>query len=201
MNAQFRIVSDTWVRLRCELLADKRKTAVMGALLAVAVIIGLRLAISDSGPKKATAAQPATSVVAAGGDLPTAPPASHPQRSEVALYLEQIDSTVGRDLFATDYGVYPMAEVKPTRPDSDGSANSRMRDAALRERQRQEILVRGLAQKLVLQSTMPGDPPTAIINGQVVRPGQTFMDFEIRKIEFGSCLVAHGTIEVTLTME
>jgi hypothetical protein len=201
MNAQYNLVNDIWLWLRSELLADRRKTAVMGTLVVVAFTIGLRIIISGTGPHEATAAQPAPPVVAASNASGMAPPASRPDRSEVATYLEQIDSTVSRDLFATDYGVYPMAQVKPMRPESAGPSRTDAQDAALRELARHDAFVHAVAQKLVLQSTMPGDPPTAIINGQVVQPGETFMDFEVREIELGSCVVAHGTIEVTLSME
>ena len=201
MNAQYNLVNDIWLWLRSELLADRRKTAVMGTLVAVALTIGLRIVISGTGPQEATAAQSAAPVAVASIDPAMVTPASRPDRSEVAIYLEQIDSTVSRDLFATDYGMYPMAQVKPMRPESAGASRADARDAALRDLARRDAFVHALAKKLVLQSTMPGDPPTAIINGQVVQSGQTFMDFEIREIELGSCVVAHGTIEVTLSME
>lgn len=200
MNPQDSLVHDLWVRIRAELLTDKKKSAVMGTLVAVALVLGLKMSLSGNSPRKAAAAESATA--AAGGstasDSASVAPAGGAAGSEVAAYLEQIDSTVPRDLFAADFGQYPMAQIKPVEPSSVRSGTD---DAAILERERRRAFVATLAEKLKLQSTMPGDPPTAIINGYVVRPGQQFMGFVIREISLGSCIVAHDTIEVTLTME
>jgi len=193
MNDSF--LNNLWVRIRAEVLADRKKSAAMGVLLFVAMVLGLRLMMKGGAPPKAAAAP-----TAATTDEPARmTPAPRPRTSEVTAYLEQIDSRAPRDLFTTDFGVYPVAEEKPTRPGLTRTKTPS--DSVLLERERQIKLVRGLAAKLKLQSTMPGDPPTAIVNGRVVRQGEQFMGFVFREIKLGSCIVAHGTIEVTLTME
>ncbi|MFW6154796.1 MAG: hypothetical protein ACOC95_06225 [Planctomycetota bacterium] len=182
-------------QVQAELLADKKKTVVMGVLVLVVAFMGVRLFAGRTRPAAATtsptppagAVEPKTGTGRADGN------------TALDEYLAQMDRRVSRDLFAADFSTYPEAPVveKPKRGpaprksavDPDAVARLEFKMAARRE-----------AQQLHLQSTMPGGNPSAIINGQVVRVGQECEGFEIRSIGQGSCVVARGAVEVTLRM-
>ncbi len=196
MQTQPSAIQKAVAQVQAELLADKKKTVVMGALLLVAAFMGVRLFAGRTRPAAATTA----AAPAAAPDEPAVRPGGRTGRNAALnAYLAQMDRRVSRDLFSTDFGGYPEAPVVE-KPKPDAAGRRPAVDPAAVARLELETAVRREAQQLHLQGTMPGGNPSAIINGRVVRVGQAFEGFEIRSIGQGSCVVARGAVEVTLRM-
>jgi len=196
MKTQPSSIQKLVVQLQAELLADKKKTAIMGVLLLVVAVMGVRVFAGKARSAAATVS-PAPSV----GPVDPSPGAAGRLGRNEALddYLAQMDRQVSRDLFAADFSGYPEAPVVE-KPKGDPALRTPDVDPAAVARLGFEMAMRREAKQLHLQGTMPGGNPSAIINGQVVRVGQEFEGFEIRSIGQGSCVVARGAVEVTLRM-
>ncbi|NLF29944.1 MAG: hypothetical protein GX591_03550 [Planctomycetes bacterium] len=194
MKTQPSSIQKLVAQVRAELLADRKKTAIMGALVLVAAFMGLRLLGGKARPARATASP------AAETTEPRATAAGHPQpNAALDEYLAHMDRQVSRDLFAADFSAYPAGPVVE-KPKADDAPRTPAVDPAAIARLEYETAARREAERLLLQGTMPGGNPSAIINGQVVGVGQMFEGFEIRSIGQGSCVVARGAVEVTLRM-
>jgi len=203
-------------RLRAELGRDKKKTAVLGLLLAVAGIVAGRLAITHAVPDRASGAE-ALAVVAPppGGDEDDAqrdPPgrrhaADHARRT---AYLARLDRTVTRDLFRPNLEYFPRlpgtedpADAGPADPGWFGDVHRRIveKQRAGSDELARIRAVRAQARELSLQSTMLGSRPTALINGQVLRTGDGINGFRVKRIASDRCVVSKGGVDVELRME
>ncbi len=203
MNANSQPPSPLTLWLRSQLLADPRKSAVMAVLLLVAGGLAVKF-LSQGGPMPA----------AAGAALLAGPVNPADEGADLALrddpegsrYLANIDRTVRRDLFAVEYGLYPVVEPQPADdPDADRRRlleQARLSLEAQAAHQQAMILaVQAQAQTLRLQSTIVGERPSAIINEQILALDDTIQGFRVVRITRGHCVVEKDGVEVTLAME
>ncbi len=180
--------------------ADKRKTAILGVLGCVALLLAMRLLLGRNMPRRAVAvpqqdsAAVGTSAAAEGSARAGA---GSPLLSE---NLDQIDKRITRDLFKVNTEAYPL------RTAATAAHGSTLVDESLR---REEVASK--ASRLQLQSTVMGSRPTAIINDLVVtvgdavkeRVGERLQDtgFVVKAIEEKACIVTADGVAVRLEMK
>ena len=174
---------------------DKKKTAVLAALAAVAIVLVGRLVIPRSAPSRAGAAiasavcepAPGTSAGAKGGAAAAAP---SDKRAIV-----RAGRTIKRDIFVPDADFYPPEEAK------DKSAVVVTAPSTQPDAQAEMEAVRNQARSLALQSTIVSDAPTAIVNNHVLRLGDGFNGFQVVGIGSTSCTLEKSGVRVVLEMK
>ena len=215
---------------RTQLGADKKKTAILGALALVLMVVVGRLFIL-SGPDETTAAPPtlAVTAIAAQPTVPAADVIASPGASASPSAVvepsapdcfagHRVVSVTGmprdlaRDLFTTkEWNKFmPAVMAGADVPSVEGG---RRRHAGLWGRLRQswseynreqrelsEAFHRDL-QQLQLQSTMTGADPLAHISGRLVRAGDEFLGFSIVRIADREVVVSRGGLVASLTMK
>ncbi len=193
------IVNDIIVRLKAEVFVDKKKSAMMGGLLALALFMGAKVVLGGKTPQMANAVSVAAAKETAGS-ADGALSAGATRSRELSEYLETLDTTVSRDLFAAELASYPVVQTLDESITLNKSAAERADNSVVLARMRREAAIRNQARRLTLQSTMTGGFPSAIINGRVIAQGQVIEGFIVRDITPGSCVVARGDVTITLTM-
>ena len=173
--------------------ANRKKTTVLLALVAVLLITGGRLLLPHHGASEALASAlspPAPSFLL---DMPaiTEDAAKSASLSRLTRWAEVPAVPPGRNLFQIDLSMYSSDGSRPKS--SGGSARDTfwhdleksMTDRADQEKQRQ-VLVDALkadAGNLKLQTTIDGSSPKAIVNGILVGEGDVVAKFRIVRIE------------------
>jgi len=194
MESSDTAITNWWGRFKASLLADKRKAALLFALSIAGAVTLIGLLTSGKLPAKVKAGTPAGEKAGVATPSPLRP---HPGVSEA--YLAGLDTEVTRDLFAIEYSAFPPTDPGhigrpdpvPTVPDPNPGT----------KRQRHVAQIKQQARALKLQSAMPGNPPTAIINGYVISAGDVLSGFTVRRIETGRCVLIKEGVTVTLEME
>lgn len=185
-------------RLKAELMSDRRKTAVLGVLAAVALVLTMRLLLGRHIPKRAIARPGATAASRSPSGGQRTAGAEATAQSALPERLVEVDTRIERDLFRVDAEAYPLLP-EPARMTA-GPAVSPAVDEALRLRED----IRKKAAKLVLQSTVDGPRPTAIINGRVVALGERILgheEFVVQSIAGGTCVVTCQDVAVRLEIK
>jgi len=191
-------MTDWKQKIIAEMNRDKKKTAVLSALVVIAGIFGARLLMTKSAPQATVAAvAPAAAVPAASAFSPpaaafAAPSARSADEARIRAHMDQLGRTIRRDLFVPDIRHFPPA---PAKAKSGGPAK-----AADTRRSTKEF-IEGQAGKLILQSTIVSANPIAIINGQVLRVRDVIEDFTVTKITSRNCVVERDGVAVTLHMK
>lgn len=166
----------TLLLIRAHLMADPKKTVVLGVLTLVMVLVYVRLFLKGE-PETAAADEIATSMIA----TPDSPSASTPEPSAsepvtvvtrpVMAIEDPLTHKLGRDPFqvpiADFYQVPGAAVTDPTKTDA----------------KQIEEEIRAAAARLELQSTIRGQAPMATINGRILQIGDEIDGFEIVTIE------------------
>jgi hypothetical protein len=185
-------IQANWVlRLKAELIRDKRKTGILLALLAFAGLMAGRMLLSSVSPARAVAAQNATAPVAP--DVPEVPYSSGGE-SSIDL-LQDAPQGITRDLFHVNThlfassGTVPITQALVDRPDGPT------------EQEIQRLGVRAQAQTLNLQSTIAGASPAAIINGRVIQCGESIGGFKVTAVGPRNCVVERDSVRVRLEMK
>lgn len=197
--------------LGAELLRDKKKTAILGVLVVVGAIMGLRLIGKDS-PAAAQAQAVAVPAATAGDD------AVIPKAQEVLKNIEQRKTNrdrvrvFKRDLFGMNEDLFTLLESPKAQPapvqGPVGPAIDPAQELKIRtQRVEQE------AKLLCLQITIVSDNPTAIINGDpfgvgdtvcaVVTDGDAQIKAEFKVVRIGAkvCTVVRDGVSVELRMK
>jgi len=195
MTGQLSNMFDWRQRVTAELKRDKKKTMILAILLLVAAIVLGRTLLTGVAPQQANAAG-----VDAVVQVPEPPgefvePARQ-DRAAVREYINQLDHSVDRDIFAMNRDFYPP-EVPSERPELLGQAET----DADQQYKAQQQLMQAQARALLLQSTMISSRPTAIINGRVLRVGEWINGFEVVEITPRSCVVAKNDVNIILHMK
>lgn len=213
------------VQVWTELTADKKKASILGALLGLALILGVRaLLVGGKAPAPAPAA-PASAGAAPTGTSGMAQPApDSPGAGATALGSSSLDlrppmrfGSVGgvqRDVFRLNPAFFP--DVQPAAQEgalegansTPGSADSASEEGlspqALAQRR-----VQADAARLRLRSIMLGPNPVAIVESDVegaikatvLRPGESIAGFRVVAVKEDGVTLERGGIEVTLTPE
>ncbi|MBL0922562.1 MAG: hypothetical protein IBJ10_10595 [Phycisphaerales bacterium] len=165
---------------------DRKKAATLGALLLVALVMGVRAIVSGSGGPSRAAAAPAARGMAA----PTAgkPAGMTMEQTLAALRPQQRVSLVAgppRDLFRSTWAVIGADADGVEGKSGAGGADNADGSGGVRERVERE------AASLRLRSTMLGARPLAVIEGsagggarrRVARMGEELDGFRVVRIE------------------
>jgi hypothetical protein len=210
-------------RILAELRVDKKKTAIMGALLLVAVGLGARAVIKMSGGETPAAAQagvvpgaiamPAVSAApsASPAGLPTVPspdfaqaPSPSPSAATPAgmglasasLKTLRPRAKITQDIFALKLDYFPL-DQEANAPATVAIATTQAVDANIVR----ASAVQAKAKALVLQSTIISQRPKAVINGQIVGVKDTILGFEVVEVTGRSCVLELDGVQVRLAMK
>lgn len=176
------------IRQAIELLSkDRKKLGLVIALMAMGLLLWGRLMLKQV-PRTAVA-KPAA-VAAAGEGAPAA--VAFASRKTVRVDLPD---SLSRDPFQIDPTGYPRVEkpevikvaeksvAKPVDEKSDAAA-----------------LVAKAAHGLSLQTTILGDAPRALINGQLLAPGDKIRGFELKRVMPREVILEMNGVELRLEM-
>lgn len=160
-------------RLWRQATADKKKFGMLVTMMAVGLLLWGRLILLEEVPKHATADDPIAPAQADGtADSPATP---SDETLPVLPPLEQVEVTLSEDLplnlFAFRHNRY-----KPLPSDESDGDRSQLTGSTDDER-RQELVE--MARSLRLQSVIQGDAPAIVINGEVLRVGDSVEGFEL----------------------
>ena len=182
-----------------EFLADRRKAAALVLLLAVLGVVAGRVIVRQTGPDHVRADETAT--VDAGqsrqsrksGSATDVPP-THPTR-QANPTRRRATAKITRDIFRIDQALLPTdrSDGSPD-PAANGGTD---RTEGIQERKRR---IGAEAAELVLQSTIVGTSPTAIVNDHVLRVGEMLGGFRVIEVTARNCVVEKDEIKVRLYM-
>ena len=194
----------SWIdRLRVEVQRDPKKAIILSVLVVLLVGLVLRDVLRRSGPASVSAAvavdgnRPQPSASAAMASKTPAPVAAQDANEIAGSSPHPVGlsrATIDRDLFTAEVTYFPPKE----RPKS-ASVVRRVDDGVVRQ-EAQERAIRAQAKALSLQSTVSGDVPTAMINGEVLCAGEEIAGFRVVKITTRSCEVQKGNLLILLEM-
>ncbi len=179
--------------LKRQLLADKKKLGVVVGLLAVGLLLWGRLLLKEV-PKTATAVpQPAAGASAAANGQDRADLPEDDDRYRVTVVMT-MPTDLPRDVFALDKTAYRKAKSTSTRkyepkPQAD-TPDKEFRVARAIE----------AARDLRLEGVIFGDDPSVIINGELLRQGQTIEGFTIHKIEERKVVLEMDGVHIRMSM-
>jgi hypothetical protein len=166
---------------------DKRKLGAIVALLALGLLLWGRLMLKQV-PRTALAKPSDKTLVAGnGGGL---------MRSLTRKTIEvDLPENLTRDPFQIDPSAFPKVE-KPA--ESLPTAKSEVKPADVKPDA--ASLVRQAASGLALQTTILGDTPRALINGQLLAPGEKIRGFELKKVMPREVILEMNGVELRLEM-
>lgn len=182
-------------RVWFELRKDKRKTTVLAALLVLVAVLGLKLTVS--GPQSSRAAE--------ADDVATVPDITavreslssegrSAEDSPRAEYIRSIDRDITRDIFQPKLGAFGAeGEASGTEGLVEADDGQDIEEARRRR-------VQAEANALRLQSTAVSATSTAIINGRVLREGETINGFRLVEIKPHTCLIEKEGVRIRLRM-
>lgn len=178
------------VLLRAHLQADPKKTAVLGLLAIVMVIVYVRMFTSAERPRTAAAASELVAVPASPALEADRGEGSSPKRTKARIALrEPVNRQLVRDPFVVP-SLYVEAESPVNREGTAGLSGLAL-----------EREVRAGAQNLVLQSTICGHKPLATINDRVLGVGDEVEGFIIEQIKPTSVTVRRAGVLVRLPLK
>ena len=177
-----------------QVTADKKKFGILVTMMAVGLLLWGRLILLEDVPKIATAdpnavdqsddTAPGVGAQAGVGTGPVLPP------------LEEVQVTLSEDLplnlFAFRHNRY-----KPLPDEESGSNGSQLTGSTDDERKRELV---ELARSLRLQSVIQGDSPAIVINGEVLRVGDSIEGFELVSFNERTAKLTREGLTFLLTM-
>ena len=183
--------------------ANKKKVLILLGLVAGGLLLWGRLLMQQV-PRTVVAVPQNEASANAGSGTATPSPegegavatmaASNKPAFREAVKID-IPTRLPRDLFALDptgYARVPneQPDIRPPEksPDKSTDDNQAASDFA------------NAARGLVLQTTILGDQPRAMISGQVLRPGQTIKGFVLRKVLPRQVVLERDGVELKLKM-
>jgi len=179
---------DLWTRVSLEIRRDKKKTTIMAGLVLLAAVMAGRMIVSQSGPAEASASTSAVAKVATTAD--DGAQARGDQQELIARrneYITGITPGITRDLFKFTPEAFTLAS--PPIPTISTPAVQPVDKAKAFEELKKQLtaIAHSRARGLKLQSTIVGDSPIAIINGELVRVGRSVGGFTVVSIANRKC--------------
>lgn len=171
-------------RLWLQMTVDKKKFGLMVFVMAIGLLLWGRLILIEKVPRIATADPAASDTTPAEGDN-TGALSSSLLRPLPVVYAD-LDDRLELDLFAFRHNRY-----KPLPPKNNNGVGVQPGDVNVDEVVRRRELEE-MAKELSLQSVIQGARPIGVINGKVLRVGDSIDGFEI---------VTLGTRSATVTRE
>lgn len=187
-------------KIKRQMLADKKKLGMLVMLAFVGLLMWGRLLMQDV-PRTATAKPKPSATTQA---TTTNPQAKLSKASSVTRQLPEVvvdlRDTVDRDLFAFHgRGYPPVAQETETGPKTTVNPTKLVLDPADKAKEREKA-IRAEAAQLRVQSTILGAQPRALINGQLVAPGETIQGFELTEVRPRSVTLIKESVEIVLEM-
>ena len=185
-------------KIKGALNKDPKRTAVMAGL--AIMMIGLWGRMWFNGPSSATASFIRRSVAAiteSSAGL-SRPASSNPLMDWLALPKKSIQ----RNLFAVHLDFYAKAAGHPEQSGASEDPAKSSTDDADQNREKQILLenLQTQAAKLKLQTTMMGSTPRAMLNGELVKEGDTVEGFMVLKIEPRKVTVQQDEVTLEIAM-
>ncbi len=189
-------MSLTWHQIKRQLMADKRKLMAAALLGGIAMLLWGRLLIRDV-PRTAVADPKAdnTQAFLINPDEPNDLPVKATSWSEVRVVMAD---RVTHDLFHFQADYFPQDQ---TTKISDGAGDkSLVQTTDQDQHQRHVQAIRLAARSLKLQSTLLGADNRALINGELLNPGQRINGFELIDVGPRQVTLRRDGVEVVLEM-
>lgn len=195
--------------LKQQLMADKKQLIILGALTAVCIgLWGYTVISGGLGNKSANrAAKPAAKKSVASTAKTKTVPGKTATTERKTVEVNGMYDRVHRDLFRFDATFYPgykapVAVTPLTEVEIVESTTTSQPTEVDREAIRRQIeqSVRSAARNLYLNSTMVGVTPRAVINQEIVVPGQQINGFEVKEIQSGRVILARQGVNVHLEL-
>lgn len=161
-------------RLCLQATADKKKFGIFVTLMAVGLLLWGRLILLEDVPKIATADDP-NQAGQAGGGTPPGQASAVITAGPVLPPLEEVSVTLSEDL-PLNLFAFRHDRYRPLPSDESGRDGSQF-TGYTDDVRRQELVE--LARSLRLQSVIQGASPAMVINGEVLRVGDSIEGFEI----------------------
>lgn len=174
-----------------QLTADKRKLTLMLLLVGVGLLLWGRLLLKDV--PRTVMANPDKSVSLAQHKGSSVPDPGDPL-ARATVYIDIPDSLT-RDLFNQ-----PSLSNKPSAALVISSPGPEKSPPPLADEHQQTAVQDRIAAVLKLQTTILGENPRAMINGQLVAPGESIRCFMIKKILPRQVILENQGMEVILDL-
>ena len=181
-------------RLWRQATADKKKFGLLVTMLAVGLLLWGRLILLEDVPKIATADPDASAQ--AGEQTPDNSDPSARADAPVLPPLPSIEVALSEDL-RLDLFTFRHNRYRPL-PEED-LADSDVQSQALTAEEKKRELVE-LARSLRLQSVIQGKSPAIVINGEVLRVGDSVEGFEIVAFDESSAKLTRDGLTFLLKM-
>lgn len=183
-------------RLAAELKADKKKASILGILLVVALVVGVRVLVKTvTSSANAAPVGPVSALTVHTPQAVAARPATTQTKRDE--YIKSLDTTITRDIFVFNPRYYPLQKTVDVVKVLPTSAPAPAEDTKVIHRQ----MIQAQARALVLESTMVGSSAVAIINGKVLRVGESLAGFKIVEITSSSCTVMKEDVTLSLAIK
>lgn len=214
MNNNDTTSASKWLdRLKSEVNRDKKKTIVLVILLTIAGILGGKSVIKyQPGHIEAAGVDnhdtPSTDSLV---EIDNTSKSTDRECQALATKMKNIDKKITRDLFKPDPRYFPLARkikhrvilMQKQQKGIFEQIHNWVEDKY--NLQRQRILkietLRNEAESLSLQSTVVGPSPTALINGRIMRIGDTIKGFRIASIAPNTCIISKDGVKLELRMK
>ncbi len=193
--------SNTWQeKLKAAFAADPKRTGVLAGLGLILVILCFRA--MRQGPATATASLLATPTVVDVNSTLGQPSIRPGSSNALTDWLAQPRQQAKRNLFAMHTDAFARDPHAPLLPSySNSSDESAKSGTAQADQSGEPDDLTKQAAKLKLQSTFLGPSPMALVNGQLVREGDTIEKFQVIKIEPRRIAVEKNGVTLQISMD
>lgn len=176
-------------KLVAQATADKKKLSIMLALVMVGLLLWGRLLLKQV---------PRTAVADPSETLSAQTDKVIEEARETARKTVDIDlpSSLNRDVFALNPAGYARTGKVETTVTQVEKSDPKPAD----ETEQVSVTVLRAAKGLVLQTTMLGEHPRAMISGQVLKPGEKIRGFELKEVNPRDVILEMEGIEIRLEM-
>ena len=174
-----------------QLAANKTRLSLVIVLVVLTLLMWGRLMLKKL-PRNVIA-RPAAAAASPAGATPSLTVV--PSTRDDTVYVDLPDR-LGRDLFDLDVQAYRRVPEPVEVPARGGKSLFELADDRLTVAGR----VRAAARDLVLQTTVLGDQPRAMISGEFLEVGQRINGLELRKVTDREVVLTQDGVEVRLGM-
>lgn len=181
-------------RLWRQATADKKKFGLMVTCLAVGLLLWGRLLLIEKVPRIATADPSAEAADEAEADAPAEADTSPVLLAPLPAVRAELGDSLALDLFAFRHNRY-----RPLPGDDIGAGAVQPGQGTVDEQVRRRELEE-MVKDLRLQSVIQGDMPIVVINGKVLRQGDSIDGFELVSFGTRSARVTREGQTFTLTL-
>jgi hypothetical protein len=205
--------------IKSHLAADKRKTAALGVLSIVMLVVWGRLFLksANGAPVAVASLSPALVAEVSASSSDDSNGTGGPHRDEFGnsrrprltpvVDIHGADRTLLRDYFSPDWGQFAAAGGNELSAEQSRGATSgvweRLRVSVRRERdrkRREADMVQKQAANLTVQSTIIGNPSSAVVSGRLVHVGEQVEGFAVEEIGPRVVVVRKDGVRTTIRM-